>query len=592
LRCEVSTVVTLVEHQCQDQPSATAIELPEGGTRTYADLHRRVGQVIPELKRLYCAPHPSVAIDLPGGLDFCATVLAVLGSGATMLAVDRTLPEARVAAMMRTADPQVVVTDRSGGAVAAWAPGSAAVVHLSPEDEAAADAACGWRPEPADPGAAAYMIFTSGTTGMPKATLNTHAGLLNHMLFMKDVCPLPAGSRVLLKSPRSFDAWILEFFWAFTQGRTLVLANEERATDARYLAAELAMKSIHGFVGVPSLLQRVFAVLERTGADIPLRIAISAGEPLKAVLANQILTSTSAQLFNFYGPAEAAIDVAYCAVKGPPVADPIPIGMPIPGNRLVVRDAAGNDITLSGGKGELVVSGAHVGLGYAGDERATAAKFTGDSRGERSYATGDLAFLGPDKNFYVGGRMDSQLKINGVRIETAEIEACLMRHGTVADCAVQVTRSGDVPVLVAFIQVRGDAPPKSEYISYLRGLLPPVMVPPVYVFMSEFQQLPSGKKDTSKLEFPLGLPTVTAADFETPDGRTERALAEIWKTALDVSPIGALDEFALIGGDSLKMIDILVRVSESVFPDIFSLAITRLSTIRDLARKIQQAAEQ
>lgn len=583
--------MTLVEHQCRDQPSATAIELPDGGTRTYAGLHRRVGQIIWELRRLYGVPHPSVAVDLRNGLDFCATVLAVLGSGATMLAVDRTLPEARVATMLCTAEPAVVVTDRPVEAVAAWAPSSAAVVHLSPEDEVSA-AADGWRPAPAAPDAAAYMIFTSGTTGTPKATLNTHAGLLNHMLFMKDACPLPAGSRVLLKSQRSFDAWILEFFWAFTQGLTLVLASEEQAADARYLAAELTTKSIHGFVGVPSLLQRVFAVLRRTGADISLRIVISAGEPLKAVLANHILTATSARLFNFYGPAEAAIDVAYHAVEGPGVADPIPIGRPIPGNRLWVRDAAGNDITLSGDKGELVVSGAHVGLGYSGDERVAAAKFTNDSSGERSYATGDLAFLGPDKNFYVGGRMDTQIKINGVRIETEEIEARLMQHGTVADCTVQVTRSGDVPVLVAFIQPSGDTPPKSAYISYLRGFLPPVMVPPVYVFLSEFQQLPSGKKDTSQLEFPIGLPTVTPADFETPDGLTEQALAEIWETVLAVSPIGALDEFMLIGGDSLKMIDILVKMSESVFPDIFTLAITKLTTIRDLARKVQQAPKQ
>jgi acyl carrier protein len=186
--------------------------------------------------------------------------------------------------------------------------------------------------------------------------------------------------------------------------------------------------------------------------------------------------------------------------------------------------------------------------------------------------------------------MDTQVKINGVRIETGEIEAVLMRHETVADCSVQVTESSGVPVLVAFIKAHGDAPPASEYINYLRGLLPPVMVPPMYVFLSEFKTLPSGKKDTSALVFPRGLPTVTATDFEAPEGAAEEELAKIWESVLGVAPVGALDDFSLIGGDSLKMIDVMVKISESVYPDIFSLGITRLTTVRDLTRKIQASA--
>ena len=583
------TAAALVGRWCRDRPSAVALELPDGGTRTYAELRRRVGQVAARLGPHPPGTPPTVAVDLPNGLDFCAAVVAVLGSGAVLVTVDRSLPDERTAAMLSLAAPRTVVTDRPDDRIAGWVPGHAAVVRLPPAD--ALPATDDWLPEPAAPDDPAYVIFTSGTTGAPKATLNTHAGLLNHLLFMADVCPLPAGSRVLMKSARSFDAWILEFFWALTQGLTLVLADQERAADARYLADLLTTGSVHGLVGVPSLLQRVFSVVARTGAAVPLRIVVSAGEPLTAGLANHILTTTDARLFNFYGPSEAAIDVAYCAVENPPVADPLPIGRPIPGNRLTVRDAAGNDVTLSGEHGELVVSGTHVGLGYVGDERATAARF-GTDDGERRYSTGDLAHLGPDKNFYVGGRMDTQVKINGVRIETAEIEACLLRHDTVADCSVQVTRSGDVPILVAFVQADGKAAPKSEYINFLRRSLPPVMVPSAYVFLTEFKHLPSGKKDTSRLEFPRGLPTVTAVDFEEPDGPLEQQLAGVWEAALGVAPIGARDEFALLGGESLKMIDVLVEVSDSVYPDVFTLGITRLSTVRDLAQKIQQAQKE
>lgn len=592
MRAEAGTVTALVEAQCAARPSAVAVEQPDGATWTYADLSRRVGQIAATLRPLYAGSAPAVAVDLPNSLDFCAAVLAVLGSGATLLALDRAQPPARLATMLSTVGPEVVVTDRPDGAAATWAAtagGSPRIVDLA-RPGGAPQETDGWGPGPDDPGAPAYIIFTSGTTGAPKATVNTHAGLHNHLVFMRDVCALPEGSRVLLKSARTFDAWLLEFFWAFTQGVTLVLAAEDRATDARYLAATLTKKSIHGFVCVPSLLQRVFSVLERTGETTDLAVVISAGEPLKAGLAGRILTSTDARLFNLYGPAEAAIDVAYHQVTEPDVTDPIPIGRAIPGNRLSVRDPAGADITASGAKGELVVTGVHVGLGYAGDAAATAAKFgTGDD-GTRTYATGDLAYLGPDENFYVGGRMDTQVKINGVRIETGEIEAVLMRHETVADCSVRVTENNGVPVLVAFIKAHGDAPAASEYINYLRGLLPPVMVPPMYVFLTEFKTLPSGKKDTSALVFPRGLPSVTATEFETPEGAAEEELAKIWESVLGVAPIGAVDDFSLVGGDSLKMIDIMVKISESVYPDIFALGITRLTTVRDLTRKIQSSA--
>ncbi|WP_242885117.1 non-ribosomal peptide synthetase [Actinomadura litoris] len=589
-----ATVAALVGGRCAARPSAVAVESPDGATATYADLRDRIARIAAALGPPPAAspdgpfPHGTVAVDLPSGLDFCAAVIAVLARGAALFAVDRTQPRARLAAMLGIVAPEIVITDGPGGTAADLAPGARTVdVAALPDAPPGPGPAFGTPAAGGD--APAYVIFTSGSTGVPKATVNTHAGLLNHLVFMGVVCPLPEDGRVLLKSARSFDAWLLEFFWALTQGRTLVLADEERATDARYLADALATRSIHGFVCVPSLLRRVFSVLERTAGRTDLRVVVSAGEPLRADLATTVLTATNARLFNFYGPAEAAIDVAFHEVTGPPVDDPVPVGRPIPGNRLTVRDAAGADVTGSGRTGELVVTGDHVGLGYAGDAAATSAAFTTGPDGVRSYATGDLAFLGPDRNFYLGGRMDTQVKINGVRIETAEIEACLLRHKTVADCTVQVTTSGDVPVLVAFIKPEGDAEPLSEYINYLREKLPPVMVPPAYVFLNEFEYLPSGKKDTSKLVFPRGLPTVTAADFEEPAEGTERALADIWEAVLGVAPVGATDEFALIGGDSLKLIDTLVKVSDSLYPDVFALGITRLSTVRDLARKIEQA---
>lgn len=588
-----ATVVTMIARHCARVPSAVAARLPDGARVSYADLDRRAGEITAYLRPLVQAAggtavstagadgagRPVVAIDLPAGLDFCAAVLAVLASGAALLAVDRSLPAARTAAMLAAAGPLLVLSDR-GNAEAESAP---AVAPPPPGGAVAPD----WREHRDDPLAPAYMIFTSGSTGTPKATLNTHAGLASHLRFMQDTCPLPPGGGVLLKSRRSFDAWLLEFFWPLTQGGTLVVADEERAGDARYLAARLAGDQVHGLVAVPSLLRRILAVLPAGAAD-SLRYVISAGEPLTAALANRILAATPAVLFNFYGPAEAAIDVAYCRLGPAPVTDPVPVGRPIPGSRLLVTGPDGADITGTGERGELVVCGTHVGLGYAGDPRATAERF-GTRDGERCYATGDVAFLGPDQNFYLGGRMDSQVKINGVRIETGEIEARLLEHPTVADCTVQVTTSGGVPVLVAFIQARGDAADKGEYISYLRRCLPPVMVPAAYVFLTEFSYLPSGKKDASRLEFPRGLPTVTAADFEAPEGDTEAALSRIWEAALGVAPIGAADDFSLVGGDSLKMIDILVKISESVYPDVFGLAITRFSTVRELAASIDKA---
>ena len=120
---EAGSVVALVERQCRARPSAIAVELPDGGTRTYAELGRRASRIAEVLEPLLSAPRATVAVDLPGGMDFCAAVIAVLAGGGTLLAIDRTQPDARLATIVATARPRVVITDRRERA--AWTPGSA-----------------------------------------------------------------------------------------------------------------------------------------------------------------------------------------------------------------------------------------------------------------------------------------------------------------------------------------------------------------------------------------------------------------------------------------------------------------------------------
>lgn len=575
------TVHSRFERMADRFPDRPAVTDQAGRNYSYAELRERVAELRQQLRSVIPATgYTRVALDMSNTIDFCATVLALAGLPAVLVPFDRTLPDLRLAAMLEASQPDFVLTD-DPETVLAGVSDSLRVVLLSSlaEPDRPTESADG--PFPDDP---AYAIFTSGSTGIPKATLNTHRGLLNHVAWMGQELTSTEPLRILLKSARSFDAWLLEFHWALGNGHTLVLADQASASDARYLAAVIGDQRVSGLVVVPSLLTRILYFVSAADRDAnPLRFVISAGEPLDATLAAEVLAKTGAALFNFYGPAETAIDVLYHEVGAADLTGHIPLGRPIPGNTVLLLDADGAEISEPDTPGQIAISGAHLGLGYLGQPDATDRVFVGGR-----YLTGDIGYLDTDGRFHYSGRADNQVKINGVRIDPSEVEAALRSHSSVRECAVRTHESHGVKVLVAHVVPEGNAADKATLIGYLRTLLPSAMVPAAYAFLPALPALPNGKLDYARLESPRGLPTALPSDYAPPVTETEQVTAEIWSSCLGVGAVGLYDDFYLLGGDSLKVLDVLVRMSEQVNDQIFSLGITELTTVKQLCDQLAE----
>jgi amino acid adenylation domain-containing protein len=565
-------------------PTALAVTKYRGATISYGDLDRRVIDYAQVLGTRGVGAGDTVGVHLANGIEFAAWVLATLRQGAILLPIDSRLPADRISAIISDAEPSVVITDSETDSSDLFAtlPSTAEVLATPVAATGSSDAD---RSADDQPDAAAYLLYTSGSTGTPKGVLVPHRGVVNHVQWMASEMPLGAGSSILLKSAHSFDAWLLEFFWALGNGHRLVMAETGRIADPAYLLDLIATESVNGIVAVPTLLHRLVSLPKYSELD-SLTYIIAAGETLHAALADQVFANPATTLYNLYGPTEASIDATFYRVERGQVSDPIPIGATIPGTVVHVVDDDLRSVA-AGVAGEIVIGGSGVGLGYLGRETETAERFLLDvpSLGPgRFFRTGDLGKFEANGQLLYLGRRDRQLKINGVRVEPAEAERVLKLHDTILDCAVDMRTIGDnQKALVAFVVTTDKGIPPSHYIEYTRRQIPPQFAPSAYVYVDEIPTLPNGKRDYAALPTPRALPRQLPEAFEKPRSDTEHQLALLWSEGLGLEPVGVHDDFYTLGGDSLKTIDVLLKISEGIYPGVFDLAITQMPTIAELA---------
>ncbi|MFD7574690.1 amino acid adenylation domain-containing protein, partial [Streptomyces sp. NPDC059810] len=580
-----ATLTSLFADRAARTPHAPAVVFDDT-TLSYAELDRRVEALARRLRERGAGPEQYVAVAVPRSAELMVALLGVLKAGAAYLPVDLDYPADRVAFMLADSGARLVVTTEESAGRLPAVPGLHHVVvgaapaaeetrapeGQTPEDGTpAAHTSDGGAPgRAACPDHPAYLIYTSGSTGRPKGVAVTHRAIVNRLAWMQGAYGLTADDRVLQKTPSSFDVSVWEFFWALTEGATVVLARPDGHRDPEYLARLIAERAVTTTHFVPSMLAAFVQVMEAT-PDAPdwaasLRRVFCSGEALTGADARRWweLTSragrTPVPLHNLYGPTEAAVDVTFFPYEGG-TEPAVPIGRPVWNTRLHVLDPFLRPVP-DGVPGELHLAGVQLARGYHDRPGLTAERFVADpfgAPGERMYRTGDLVRRRADGAVEYLGRTDRQVKIRGNRVELGEIETALAALTGVARAAV-IVRDG---ALVGYAVPAPGAAPASEALhTALTEALPAAMVPSAVVVLAELPLTPSGKLDQNALPAPETAPRSAG---RPPRDDRERALCQVFDEVLGVlgvSGTGIDDDFFMLGGDSLSSIAVATRARE------------------------------
>ncbi|MER5889422.1 non-ribosomal peptide synthase/polyketide synthase [Streptomyces sp. NPDC001941] len=552
-RPPAATLPALFEAQADRTPDAVAL-VDGDDTRTYAALDRQSTALAHRLARHGVGPESVVAVVMERGADLVAALLAVAKAGGSYLPVDPEYPAERIAYMLDDARPVCVLTD---SAHAADVPGDTPLLLV--DGGALAEGAEGGDTGPGTepPGRAvllpqhpAYVIHTSGSTGLPKGVVVSHGALADHLRAAAVRVPLGPGDRLVAVTTVSFDIAALELFLPLVTGAAVVLADRDTVRDPDALLALLRTSGATALQAVPSLWRALLAA-----GDWPASVrALVGGEALPAELAAR-LHALGVPAVNLYGPTEATI----WATSAEITEGPVRIGRPFTGTRAHVLDARLRPVA-PGTTGELYLAGGQLARGYLGRPGLTAERFVASpfAPGERLYRTGDLARHRRDGDLVCLGRTDGQVKVRGFRIETGEVEAVLERHPRVARAAVVVREDapGDTR-LVAYATPADpeERPDAAQLRAHVGASLPGHMVPSAVLVLDALPLTANGKLDRAALPAPEGPQT----GGRGPADLREELLCAVFADVLGLPRVGVDDDFFALGGHSLLAVDLMAR---------------------------------
>jgi amino acid adenylation domain-containing protein len=508
----------LLERSAARDPRHQAVSF-EGRSVTYAELDRQSNLLAGALIDAGVTPGDRVGILLEKSIEAVTAIFAALKAGAVYVPLDVNAPTARLTTIVDNCRPRAlfasprlrtlpdllasarpidvrVLTERPsferGGNVLLWVE----AMSRSPGRPAIAR----------DDRDAAYILYTSGSTGQPKGVEISHRNALAFIDWACDAFALTPNDRVANHAPFHFDLSVFDIYATFKAGATLCPVPPITSRFPVELGRFIQDERISVWYSVPSAL---VLLLERGKLDAldlsALRAILFAGEVFATRHLHSLMERVPhARYCNLYGPTETNV-VTWHEVTSPPDAGTsLPIGKPCSGAEVFAIDDAGDLVAKPGKRGELYVRGPTVALGYFGDAERTSQGFVADPRGpasaERVYRTGDIVSLDDDGNLLFHGRADAQVKLRGYRIELGDVETALLSHADVQEAAVRLVEGEDGGRLEAYVARRPESPLAAEDLRrHCSQLLPPYMIPEAVVFMEALPRTPNGKIDRVRL---------------------------------------------------------------------------------------------
>jgi amino acid adenylation domain-containing protein len=537
----IKTLDALFVEQSERTPQNNAI-ISGGGKITYSELNYKSNQVASYLKNKRIGKGCRVGVFDTRSVAAIVNIFGILKAGAAYVPVSPKYPQARIDYILGNSDCKLVLDDETFEAEnMGQYPKEFQNNHNDPQDTA-------------------YIIFTSGSSGTPKGVVISHCAAANTVQDINKRFGVNASDKVLMVSSLCFDLSVYDIFGTLGIGATLIIAEDQR--DGKMLLDIVGKYGITVWNSVPAIMDLALSSVDKNFFNRNLRLVLLSGDWIPLYLPGKIREHfESPAIISLGGATEASIWSIYYPIKEiDPLWRSIPYGYPLANQSFYVLDDK-LKICPADVEGELYIGGVGIAKEYVNDEQKTTASFINHPEFGRIYKTGDFGVFRKKGYIEFLGRKDSQVKIQGYRIECGEIEKQLSQYPTVENCVVldKTDNTGQKYLTAYYISKEKIA--QQQLREFLLKSLPGYMIPKYFVRLDQFVLSDNGKVDRNALSGIADDPEIVRNDFKAPASAVEKIIAAIWSDVLSVD-VSMTDNYYQLGGDSLKFVLIVQQLNE------------------------------
>ncbi|MBU2969542.1 amino acid adenylation domain-containing protein [Pseudoalteromonas sp. C2R02] len=579
----VSNLKSLFEQQVIKSPNDIALVF-KSETITYSQFNSKINQLANYLINQGINKGDVVAVMCERSIDMMIYIYSIVKVGAIYVPIDIELPKKRIDYMMMQSNVKAVL---SNSMVQCNYEKNQYTTIMVDQLKSKISVLEAQNPDvKINPKDAAYIIFTSGSTGVPKGVVNSHLAISNRLLWMQEEFKAGCDDVILQKTPYSFDVSVWEIFWPLQVGAQLAIADNNSHRDIYELHNQIKQYNVTMLHFIPAMLMAFLSARHQTHNK--LKSIFCSGESLLSEHVSSFYEKyPCAELINLYGPTEAAIDVSIwrCKIN----RKTIPIGKPIANTSLYVVDDNLQQLPI-GVKGELLIGGTQVAVGYVGHSELTKKAFISNPFGSgKVYKTGDCARWNDDGSLEFLGRKDSQIKLNGIRVELNGVNSVIQRYPNISVAATTIKKNENGNAFIAAYYSKKD---ESEFLSkddlksFLATILPNYMLPTSFIELKSLPLTSSGKVNHKALFNLKVVEEKSSAIKNIQLTEVESKIHQVWCLILNKSEVSIDIPFFDLGGDSMSLMQVFSTLNP-IFPSkLSSVDMFSYPTIRCLANFI------
>ena len=576
-----SNIVKEFEKIVEQYPQNIAI-IDKNISYTYKEINNRSNLLAKEILKQPVSTD-IIAFSLKRSVNIIISILAILKSGHTYMPIDPEYPIDRINFMLENSHTKLLITNNEFHKKINYQENCIYLEDLSFTEkvenlnlEIANTKPC-------------YIMYTSGSTGIPKAVTIQHYNVLNFVKSMQDSLDyIPSSkNKVLSVTTVCFDIFVFELFPTLLSGLTLVIADELESRSPKLLGDIIQKHKISKILTTPSRIELLFSDLSYLSSLSSIKEFILGGEPLLSTLLNKLQKYTKANIFNLYGPTETTV---YSTLKNVTNTDFITIGKPIHNTQIYILNDNCN-LQPIGLTGEICIGGDGVGCGYYLNPEKTNASFIPNPYGDNIiYKTGDLGYWKSNGELVCLGRKDHQVKIRGYRVELDDISNNILTYDGIEKCVVIDKEDADNKKYLCAYLVCNKEIDTSDLKKYLVNILPHYMIPNYFIIIDNIPLTVNHKVDRKALPTPNKKDITVSTKYIKPSTKVEKDLCHIFETCLQISKIGIENDIFDYPIDSLDIIHVQTKMLEYDYR-LNTQDFYQARTIKNLAQLIENKNE-